>query len=63
MAFSSRLVLAKAYKSDFWTHTSESEMLWLEVLQSLEEGAEAVQSQSATFKQTQSFFRNSMVMS
>lgn len=41
---------------------SESEMLWLEVLQSLEGGAEAIQGQLARFKQTQSF-RNSMVVS
>lgn len=57
IAFSSWLLLAKACKSDFWTHTSESEMLWLEVLQSLEGGAEAMQSQSARFKQTQKFFQ------
>lgn len=40
IAFSSWLLLAKACKSDFLTHTSESEMPQFRVLQSLEGGTE-----------------------
>lgn len=55
IAFSSWLPLAKACKQDFWPHTSESEILWLEVLQSLEGGAGAIGGHLARFKQTRSF--------